>query len=122
MYDEAMDCGLDVLAEAHTEDEVRAALRLESAIVGVNSRDLKTLKTDLSVARRLASAIPADRVSVAESGIRNRGEIEELESLGYNGFLIGEALMSRDDPAAELRVLAASGSDLQVQLARSGTL
>ncbi|MBM4144174.1 MAG: indole-3-glycerol phosphate synthase TrpC [Lentisphaerae bacterium] len=106
LYAAAMDLGLDVLAEAHTAAEAERVLRLERAIVGVNSRDLATLKTDLGVARRLAALIPGDRLSVAESGIRSRADIEDLEARGYNGFLIGETLMTAADPAAKLRELA----------------
>jgi len=102
LYAAAGGLGLDVLVEAHTADEIELALSLEQAIVGVNSRNLKTLKTDLDVARALASLIPSERASVAESGIRTREEILELESLGYRGFLIGEALVREDDPAGRL--------------------
>jgi len=105
LYDAAMDFGLEVLTEAHTAEEVDAALGFEEAVVGVNSRNLKTLKTDLNVARSLADRIPADRLSVAESGIREREEIEDLETRGYNGFLIGEALVRESDPGSRLREL-----------------
>jgi indole-3-glycerol phosphate synthase len=102
LHGAARELGLDVLAESHTEDELRRALELPGAIVGVNSRDLKTLKTDLATARRLAGLVPPDRLSVAESGISSRAEIEDLEARGYRGFLIGEALMKQDDPASRL--------------------
>lgn len=102
LYAAAVGLGLDVLVEAHTAEEVELALSLDQAVVGVNSRNLKTLKTDLDVARALASSIPSDRWSVAESGIRTRDEVCELESLGYRGFLIGEALVREADPAGRL--------------------
>jgi indole-3-glycerol phosphate synthase len=105
LYEAASACRLEVLAEAHTAGEVRTALSLEQAMIGVNSRDLKTLKTDLSVAAELARLVPPDRVSIAESGIRSRKDIEKLEELGYNGFLVGEALMAEDDAGAKLREL-----------------
>jgi len=105
LYDEALRWGLDVLAEAHTEEEVRQALSLEQAIVGVNSRNLKTLKTDLAVARDLAAFIPDARLLIAESGIRSRQDIEMLEACGYNGFLIGEALMRDGAPGQKLAEL-----------------
>lgn len=110
LYEETLICGLDVLAEAHTREEVKTALELEKAIVGVNSRDLKTLKTDLSVTRQLAGCIPVDRLSVAESGIRKRSDIEKLEELGYNGFLIGETLMREKDPGKKLKELLIANS------------
>jgi len=105
LYEEAVGFGLEVLVEAHTEKEVESALHLEKAIVGINSRDLKTLKTDLAVARRLATCIPQDRLAVAESGMHSRADIKELEALGYGGFLIGEALMADDDPGKKLSEL-----------------
>ena len=105
LYEEALACGLDVLAETHTEAEIETVLSLDEAIVGVNSRDLKTLTTDLAVARSLAEEVPAGRLSVAESGIRTRQDIVELQACGYNGFLVGETLMSAGDPAEALRGL-----------------
>ncbi len=102
LYEEAVGIGLDVLAEAHTAEEVEAALVLERSIVGVNSRNLKTLTTDLAVARDLFRYIPEDRLSIAESGIKTRDDILSLEACGYNGFLIGEALVKEDDPAGKL--------------------
>ena len=101
----ACTLGLDVLVESHTAAEVEIALALEGAIIGVNSRDLKTLQTDLAIARGLAGMMPPDRLCIAESGIKTRDEIDELEQLGYKGFLVGETLMRGDDPAVELRTL-----------------
>jgi len=98
----AQEYGLDVLAEAHTAGEVERAVRLEKAVIGVNSRNLQTLETDLSVAEELAERIPADCLSIAESGIKCRSDIESLEALGYRGFLVGEALMAAPDPGAKL--------------------
>jgi indole-3-glycerol phosphate synthase len=107
----AREYGLDVLAEAHTAPEVDAALELPGAIVGVNSRDLKTLKIDLGVAVTLGVAIPADRIAVAESGIRSRSDVERLLAAGYRGFLIGESLLRERDPAAKLRELMGAPGD-----------
>lgn len=105
LYEEAISLGLDVLVESHTAAELEQALALEKAIIGVNSRNLKTLKTDLAVARELAAMIPRDRVAVAESGIKTRTDIESLKSHGYRGFLIGETLMLAKDPAEALKEL-----------------
>ncbi len=106
LYETALSAGLEVLVETHTRAELEQALELEGAIIGVNSRNLKTLKTDLAVAKELAAVIPPNRVSVAESGIRSRSDIEELRAVGYKGFLIGESLMKSDDIAAAFRGLA----------------
>ena len=108
LYKTALDCGLDVLAEAHTATEVDTALSLDQAIIGVNSRDLKTLKTDLAVARELSAHIPADRLAIAESGIRSGEDVASLFELGYRGFLVGEVLMKHPDPPFKLRELVQS--------------
>jgi indole-3-glycerol phosphate synthase len=102
LYKAAIQIGLEVLVEAHTGDEVKMALELDNVIIGVNSRNLKTLRTDLSNIKRLAPLIPADRLSIAESGIKTRSEIDELRGLGYKGFLVGEVLMKCADPMAKL--------------------
>ncbi len=109
LYDTARELGLDVLAESHSGEELERALALEDAIVGVNSRNLKTLKTDLGVARGLSDRIPADRLSVAESGIKTRADIEGLSGAGYSGFLIGESIVGQEDPGAKLRELLGEG-------------
>lgn len=96
---------LDVIVEVHNREELEMILPLASAILGVNSRDLHTLKTDLSVARELAACIPADRVCIAESGIQTRRDVEELQALGYRGFLIGEVLMKSRHPGIYLHTL-----------------
>lgn len=105
LYATACELGLDVLAEVHDEVELRRVLPLEQAVIGVNSRNLKTLKTDLQTAHDLAGLIPAERLSIAESGIARREEVIALEAAGYDGFLIGEALLRYDDPAEALRIL-----------------
>lgn len=101
----AAACDLEMLIETHTPEEVERALRFEAAIIGVNSRNLKTLRTDLGVARELAAAIPGDRSTMAESGIRTREDILMLEEAGYRGFLVGEVLMKSGEPGARLREL-----------------
>jgi indole-3-glycerol phosphate synthase len=98
LYETSMGYGLEVLVEAHTKSELDTAISLEKAIIGVNSRNLKTLKTDLATARELAKSIPKDRVAIAESGIKTRDDIDMLEKAGYRGFLIGEAIMTAGDP------------------------
>lgn len=108
LYEAALDAGLDVLAEVHTHEELDRVLPLSEAIIGVNSRNLNTLTTDLAVAHGLAQYIPDSRISIAESGIRHRSEIEKLQAVGYNGFLIGEALVGHDDPGGRLKLLMGS--------------
>ena len=80
-------------------------MSLEGAIVGVNSRNLRTLVTDLTVAHELARVLPAHRPWIAESGIRTRDEMTALCAAGYTGFLIGETLLRAQDPGDALRAL-----------------
>jgi indole-3-glycerol phosphate synthase len=98
----ARAAGLSILVEVHDEAEAEAALALGVDVLGVNSRNLRTLKTDLGVAKRLASLAKRAPAAVAESGLRSRAEAEGLAALGYRGFLIGTSFMKTDDPGAAL--------------------
>ena len=103
MLTSAKSLGLSVLIEVHNEAEAEAALAAGGTLIGVNSRDLKTLKVDLAVARRLAPLVCLPRtVAVAESGLRSRSDLDSLSPLGYKGFLIGSSLMKAPDPASAL--------------------
>jgi indole-3-glycerol phosphate synthase len=97
--------GLDVLCEAHNEEELRRALDAGSDLVGVNNRDLRTFRVDVQTALRLAEMIPQDVVSVAESGIDNGADIARLRAVGYEAFLIGESLMKAESPGEALRLM-----------------
>ena len=110
LYVVALAIGLDVIVEIHTEEDMEMVLPLAKAIIGVNNRNLSTLETDLNVSRALAAEIPADRISISESGIRSRDEISELRELGYNGFLIGESLLRFRHPGMALRQLIGQAS------------
>jgi indole-3-glycerol phosphate synthase len=97
--------GLDVLCEAHDEEELGRALDAGCDLVGINSRNLRTFEVDLDTALRLAEKIPASCVRVAESGIQSGSDIARLRSAGYEAFLIGESLMKAELPAAALAKL-----------------
>ncbi|MDE2492051.1 MAG: indole-3-glycerol-phosphate synthase [Elusimicrobia bacterium] len=97
--------GLSALVEVHDEAEAESALAAGAEVLGVNSRNLRTLKTDLGVARRLAPFARRAASSVAESGLRSRADLDELGGLGYTGFLIGTSFMKTPDPAAALAAL-----------------
>lgn len=104
----AHSCGLEALVEVHNEAEFERALAARAGMIGVNSRDLQTFSTDLTVVERLAQLkqrIAPDITLVAESGIRQRDQLASLQMLGVKGFLIGEALLRAEDPAALLREL-----------------
>ena len=97
--------GLDVLCEVHDAEELERALMLDCECVGVNSRDLKTFSVSLDRAVELAQRLPKTVVRVAESGIREREDIDRLRAGGYDAFLIGETLMRAVRPGEALRTL-----------------
>jgi indole-3-glycerol phosphate synthase len=99
------ELGLEVLVEVHSQPELNTAIECGAAIVGVNSRDLTTFETDLGVALRLRESIPDDRISVAESGIRCAADVEGLRVAGFDGCLVGESLITADNPGDALRRL-----------------
>lgn len=98
---QAQELGLDVLAEAHTEEEVDRLLTLGLRVIGINARDLRTFATDLGRVRALVARIPADRLAVAESAIFSKAD---MAATGATRFLIGEALMR--DPTLLGRLMA----------------
>jgi indole-3-glycerol phosphate synthase len=93
--------------EVHTAEESRRASALGATLIGVNNRNLKTLKVDLETSMLLAGFAPPNATLIAESGLRTRADIVRLQSAGYQAFLIGEKLMRSDDPLATLRELQA---------------
>ena len=106
----AGEFGLATLVEVHDRDELRRAVQAGASIVGVNSRNLRTLTVHPEVLEGLASEIPGDAIAVAESGIRSRADLDRFGALGYHAFLVGERLVTRDDPGAALRELRGVGS------------
>jgi indole-3-glycerol phosphate synthase len=99
--------GLDVLCEAHDEDELRRALDAGCTLVGVNARNLKTFDVDLRRLFELAEKFPTGVVAVAESGIRSGSDIVDLRAAGYHAFLVGETLMRAERPGEALKALLA---------------
>jgi len=89
----ALDAGLSVLIEIHSEEELQRVSRLKSKLLGINNRDLKTLKVNLETSLLLAEKIPNDYLLISESGIKDRADIELLQQAGINCFLIGEHFM-----------------------------
>lgn len=103
----ARDLGMDVLAEVHNRPELDRALKLKSHLIGVNNRNLKTLKVDLVTTEELSQAVPAGRTLVSESGLNNPSDLARLAKTGAHCFLVGEALMRQQDVAAATRALLA---------------
>jgi indole-3-glycerol phosphate synthase len=101
----ARDLGLAALVEAHDADELAIALDAGADIVGLNSRNLRTLTVDADLHARLAPRLPAGVVAVAESGLRETADLERLEAAGYHAFLVGERLIVQPDPGEALRAL-----------------
>ena len=101
----AAELGLDALVEVHDETEAARAIEAKAALIGVNNRDLQTFEVSLEVSRRLAGALPADRLKISESGIKTYEDILTLSELGYDAVLVGEHLMRQPDTAAAARKL-----------------
>lgn len=97
--------GMDVLVETHIAEEVDRAVRLGADIIGINNRDLDTLKVDLATTERLAALVPAGILIVAESGISSRADVERLAPFA-DAFLVGSSLMRADDVGEAARALA----------------
>ena len=92
----------------HDEPELEVALEVGATLVGVNQRDLVTFEVDHERAERMAAAIPAGVVKVAESGVRDPADARRLADAGYDAILVGEALVTAADPASDLKALISS--------------
>ncbi len=111
LYASATDLGMDVLIEIHDEAELERALKLDPMMIGVNSRNLKTLEVNLQTAFSLVQKIPASIIRVAESGISTYAQLKSLFEAGYDAFLVGESLMKEDDISMAVRKLLGKASE-----------
>lgn len=94
--------GLSVLAEAHTEEEVHAALDSDARMIGVNNRNLKTFEVDINQSMKLRNLVPEHILFLSESGIRTSEDVQRLRECKVNGILIGETLMRSNDKKEEI--------------------
>ena len=99
----AFALGMDVLVEVHDQAELDRALRIDSDLIGVNNRNLKTLAVDLAITEQLAPTVPKDRVLVAESGLGTPADLLRMAKVGAAAFLIGESFMRKPDVEQAVR-------------------
>jgi indole-3-glycerol phosphate synthase len=101
----AQELGMDVLVEVHDGDELNAALRLKTQLLGINNRNLRTFEVTLDTTLGLLPNIPAERLVVTESGILAPADVKRMRDANVHAFLVGEAFMRAPDPGTELRRL-----------------
>ncbi|MGB1547920.1 MAG: indole-3-glycerol phosphate synthase TrpC [Alphaproteobacteria bacterium] len=101
----ALELGMDALIEVHSQAELERALAMRSPLIGINNRNLETLKVDLATTEKLAHHVPKDCLAVCESGLATPADLARMAKAGVTTFLIGEALMRQSDVAAATRTL-----------------
>lgn len=99
------ELGMDALVEVHTLEEMMRARASGASVIGVNNRNLHTFEVSIDVSLKLRTKAPAGAVLVSESGLKNGADLKRLREAGYQGFLIGEALVASQDPASSLRTM-----------------
>jgi indole-3-glycerol phosphate synthase len=108
-YDLTTEMGMAALLEVHTADELERAMEISPRIIGVNSRNLKTLDVDTAAFANLIPQIPIEIIRVAESGIAQRSDVEFAQNQGADAILVGEALVTSADPNLAMRTLLGQG-------------
>jgi len=108
-FDIATELQMASLIEVHTADELERALEISPRIVGVNSRNLKTLEVDPTAFSDLIPRIPEELIRVAESGISTRSDVEFAQNSGAKAILVGEALVTSGDPDLAMQTLLGRG-------------
>ncbi len=107
---EAHAYALDVLVEVHDSIDLQRALQADARLVGINNRNLRTLETDLAVSEHLLPKVPSHVFAMSESGMRDASDVARLRAAGASGFLIGEALMTSENPKALIGALRAGAA------------
>jgi len=105
LYEEARAVDLDCLVEVHDEADLERALAIDADVIGINNRDLRDLNVNVGLTPELITDVPAGKTVVSESGYERRDQIEELERIGVDAVLVGEALMRAANPEGEVREL-----------------
>lgn len=105
LHEEAQALDLDCLVEVHDADELEVALGLEADVVGINNRNLDDLSVDTATTLELMTEVPTGMTVVSESGVSSRETMIELDRVGVDAVLVGEALMSGEEPGSALRAL-----------------
>lgn len=111
LYQRALALGLTPLVEVHTPEELQIAQALGAQLIGVNNRNLRTLSVDLSVSKTLSQAFDGRALFISESGIQSAEDMLQLNTYGFDGFLIGSHLMRQDNPGQALAQLQAAYHD-----------
>jgi indole-3-glycerol phosphate synthase len=107
LHGKARALDLDCLVEIHDEPQLERALRIDADVIGINNRNLADLSVDIDTTFELITDVPAGKTVVSESGVSERATLEELDRVGVDAVLIGEALMRAADPEAKVRELIA---------------
>ncbi len=105
----AQSLGMEVLMEAHDRDHLEKINDLVD-IIGINNRDLHAQKTEIQTSIQLFDYLPKNRLCISESGVKTAADLEQLQSVGYHGALVGESLMKTDDPASIISKISVSCS------------
>jgi indole-3-glycerol phosphate synthase len=113
LHREARALDLDAIVEIHAEEELERALEVDVDVLGINNRNLEDFSVDIQRTFDLLADVPAGKVVVSESGIHSREQIEDLEQVGVDAILIGEAVMGAPDPEAAVRELTRSEEPTQ---------
>ena len=109
LMDEAVSLGLTPLVEVHDREELQRVLALGAGVVGINNRNLRDFRVDLNTTRELRTCVSGGVIVVSESGIRGPEDVAELGRMAVDAALVGEALVTADDPAAALRAMVEAG-------------
>ena len=105
LHDRARHWGMDVLVEVHDHDELLRALQLDTRLIGINNRDLRSFDVDLNVTLELLHDIPDDRIVITESGILGVEDVRRMREHDVHAFLVGEAFMRAEEPGEALAEL-----------------